>query len=60
MLIESHMLENRRNHLYILDAGDNLGRPATSNAAPDLDTEHALQPPCPAHRDVLRHYATIG
>src|SRR5580692_6325461 len=39
-----------RNKLRLLDAGDDLQLPAAARAALYLDTEHSLQPSCPAHR----------
>src|SRR5271167_4355955 len=42
--------QDLRNQLRLLDAGDDLQLPAAARAALDLDTEHSLQPSCPAHR----------
>src|SRR5271170_5137429 len=43
-----------RNELRLLDAGDDLQLPAAARAALDLDTEHSLQPSCPAHPHMPR------
>jgi hypothetical protein len=52
------MLQNGGDDLGILDAGDDLDRPAALLAA-FVDAEHAFQALRPVHRDVLR-FGTAG
>jgi hypothetical protein len=42
--------EGRLDHHRIFDARDDAHRAAAARAGLDVDTEHALQALCPAHR----------